>query len=252
MNIRTLSENAIQWIDIQMIHDILNEMRRRSGELEREKPPEIQILQKSVARTVLEKIVWWDKTWGYSSYGDNIKILTKKWEVNTQNELTTEFGVVFTFVHELIHAYWKVEWPRSVSDMVQAILGSMKTPWSVSRKVWYSFIKQFWIWDTSLLDLFNEWMTNWITISVIEEYYRRKWIKNSTTSNTFWYDSGMSAVMNLAEYLSQRIDVDLAGIMIILRQGYFSGLDIISILTDKEHCFWLPRENALKLLWESA
>lgn len=256
MNIRTLSENAIRWIDTQMIHEILNEMRRKSGEKERVDLPKIRIIQKTVPQKVLEKITWFDKWWWYHPFTDTIRILTERWTISDQTKSLEELkkDVVFTHIHELVHAYGNVSWSKSISDEVDAILRSRKNPWLVSQRVWYSYAIKWWLywlipWGKIRLISFNEWMTNWLTISVLEEYYRRKWEKFSIPKET-WYDREMWLVIELVEYVSKKIWLPHEDVMKTLRQWYFSGLDIITLLTDSNEWFWLEKSEALKMLWE--
>jgi hypothetical protein len=192
-------EKEISELDLGVISDILNSMRRKSGLAEKWDIPPITVrwwtFNEKVSSLLMRRYIPIGITFDNPDTGlTEVNILVPPIENKRNTELNQ---ILYILAHELAHAF-------SVGLKYR------------SNHAW-------------LTDL-NKWLTEVVAIKIYYEYCERKWIHRSI--DWFGYLDEMQKISELIDALELRWYGDHTLILESLIQGYISGIDMLVTLQD--------------------
>ncbi len=196
LNTLTSVKNEVSQIDLGVISNILNDMRRKSGLTKNWVIPPIHIRWWTMWE-LLDRILKWKyiATWQLfqSPEWENleINIIVPPFKITTTNRYT------FTLIHELVHSFWKN-------------IQSYNSPWCFQN--------------------LNEWLTDIIAAQIYVEYCYRIGIPQEIHNISYlWY---ATKVLKITEELQKRWYGDSEMILKWFIQWYFAWINMIDTLKD--------------------
>lgn len=249
----------VETLDLSEIQDILNEMRRKSGLLDKIRLPPISYSKISYFRLLIGKYFKKEFTlWESFILWNTITLYWHGRQVKGEQDNEEKIAeIVFTLMHEFTHSFWYA------SDVLTAMNNRLAL--LMTRESWFWMQSGFnrihlekWKGgisprsQLSYLEGLSEGMTDVIALEVMQEYCKRKWlpIKPPVNSKNYYHRERIT-IKNFVDYLSKAWYWDSEILKNSLIQWYFSGLNIVWTLWNTEYWLWLSQEDILKLLWEN-
>lgn len=196
MKLNTLSSvtKELSEIDLWVIEDILNAMRRKSWIQERWEIPPIKIrwwTHRELVNNILHwtKIATWQLIQSAEQVNQQINIIVPPIKITRGSRYS------FTLIHELVHSFW-----RNIKGYHIA--------WSLQN--------------------LNEWLTDVIAIKVYQEYCYRSGIIQEV--HNISYSDYAGKILKISRELEKRWYGDSETILKWFIQWYFEWIDIISSL----------------------
>jgi hypothetical protein len=215
MKLNTVSsvEADLSKIDLWIIVDILNTMRRKSWVFEECKIPPIHVRCWNIREIVQYIILQKNIPHGYYISNKTQRaihiILPPRWIILKWRKI---YEPLYILCHEMVHAFWK----------------------------WFKKRKNY----TGLHDT-DEWITDIIAVDIFNEYCNRTWIYKDVGIPGYFPE--IIKISNLIDYLESKWYGSKQLLKDSLIQGHMSGIDLFNILPKLKQ-EWVDETDLSKII----